>query len=527
MSYPWQLTIFLYEAATLLVSFGILIRKFREIKFKQEKIKIRYVIFAFGVLFVGGMLDFTGGLKMHGLMYMGNICNVIYAALIFYAIFRLRLFGAGIVFKNFIDYTLVAVIFGAAYSAAALTLYNKTVIMVAVFLSISLMAVYFIKYLYRYIDIFVTKIGGVDAAAGANASFDYIKSLQIGESEKITNIILLVKNFLEMDAAVYVKEGGYQIIGWETEPGIFQRVVENGADTRDILIRYEARERSGMNMLNDFGASILIPLFYAGEPIGILAGKKQTADISFNQEEIDLLAKISEVLGFYMKAHALNNKMMEEENLKRIGLMAHQMAHEIKNPLTALWGAAQLLEARSEPDRENLGIIRDEIQRLTGILDSWKDFAGEVRLNQIETDISALVSDVVRMINLQEAKVKIDFVRNKTVKKAFVDPDKIKQVILNVVLNAVQASADAEKPAIRIELPDKNGFIGIKVRDNGKGIKPEIMAKIKQPLFTTKPKGSGLGLAVSERIMKAHHGSLIVESDGRTYTEVTMSVPEA
>lgn len=525
LSYPVRLGLFIYEFAAILLAMCILIYKFSIIKFKQEKSKIRYVVIAFMLLFIGGMLDFTEGLKFHTLKYSGNIANVIYAAMIFYAIFRLRLLDAGVLFKNFIVYTFVSIIVAALYIGLHFILCGQIIVLIAVYLLLSLLIVYYLKYLHRYINLFVQNIGGVSAMEGAKEAYNFVKTMEAGEIEKIKNILMIIKNYFEMDAALYLREGSYYVNRWESEGALFGKLVEAGELIYGPVIRYETKIAGEIRVLDSFGAVVLIPVAYSSEFIGILAGKKQTTDISFNQDEVELLNDMCVSLAFYIKAEELQRKLIEEENMKRIGMMAHQMAHEIKNPMTALWGAAQLLEGRSDMDRENISIIKDEVQRLTGILDSWKDFSSEVKLNRQEIDITALIADVIRVVNLQGNRAEIAYAKPASPARVSVDADKIKQVLINIMMNSAQAMGDMVNPTIGIDVVNKGGFIEVKILDNGRGIPKEIMAKIKQPLFTTKPGGSGLGLAISERIIKAHSGSLIIESDGKSFTEVKISLP--
>jgi signal transduction histidine kinase len=524
-SFPVRFGLFAYEFTAILIALCVLVYKYSLIKFKQEKSKIRYVVIAFILLFAGGMMDFTEGLKFHNLKHTGNVANMIYAAMIFYAIFRLRLLDAGVLFKNFLVYTFVSVIVAGVYTGAYFLLGGRTLALVAAYLLISLAVVYYIKYLHRYISLFIQQIGGLPAMTGAKEAYNFVKSMEAGEPEKIRNILMIIKNYFEMDAALYLKEGSYYICRWHSEGAIFGRTVETATVILGPVIRYETKIPEEIAVLDAFGASILVPVMYSSEFTGALAGKKQTTDISFNQDEIELLVDMCVSLAFYIKAEELKHRLIEEENMKRIGMMAHQMAHEIKNPMTALWGAAQLLEGRSDMDRENISIIKDEVKRLTGILDSWKDFSSEIRLNVQELDITSLIADVIRVVNLQGNRAEIAYSKPKEPARLKLDADKIKQVLINVIMNSAQAMGDMVNPTIGIEVVKKGKFTETRVLDNGNGIPKEVMAKIKQPLFTTKPGGSGLGLAISERIVRAHGGSLIIESDGKTYTEVKISLP--
>jgi len=105
------------------------------------------------------------------------------------------------------------------------------------------------------------------------------------------------------------------------------------------------------------------------------------------------------------------------------------------------------------------------------------------------------------------------------------DKDRMKQVVLNVLLNAADACEKSTAPVVKISVIQKEAAFEIRVKDNGTGINPEIMRKLKQPLFTTKAKGTGLGLYVSDKIVAAHKGTLILESDGATFTEVIIEIP--
>ncbi|MCE5299312.1 MAG: GAF domain-containing protein [Spirochaetia bacterium] len=525
-SMAFKIYILVYEFLVLSIALGVFFYRMFRIQFKQERIKLYWVAAAFGIMFTGGMLDFTGGIGLHELKYPGNIANVIYAMILFYTIFKHRLFDMELVLKNFLVYSFTAVIVTVVYITVAYLFRDEFTVMAGILTGLTFAVVYYIKYLNGWIDMFVQRIGGVHVSAGARNSFNYVRAEQTSETEKIDRILLITKDYLEVDAAVYRREGTYAVLGWETQNSCFSRVVDMQTAPSHIMVRYETAIAEDAAMLDGFKAAILAPLRYGGETIGVLAGRRQTADISFNEEEIELLRDMAESLAFYVKAHLMARKELEEENLKRIGMMAHRMAHEIKNPLTALWGAAQLLDGNTEAERENVDIIKDEIRRLTGILDSWKDFAGDVRLEKTPVDPAALVAEVAYMIKLQGVKADI------TVEKFYdgditvsADAAKLKQVLLNLALNAVQAARSKTEPRIEARIYRKQNGVEIRIKDNGPGINSEVMAKIKTPLFTTKPKGSGLGLAISDRIIKAHGGSLIIESDGSTYTEITAAIP--
>jgi len=519
--------ILVYEFFSLAFGLWVLLYYYRKIKFKQEKIKIAYVITACFILFFGGMMDMASGANLFHfpVEYLGNICNVIYALIIFIAVFRMRLFNIQIFFKNFIIYTILGAVVSGVYVLLGKVMAGNLRLMAAVFFVISLLVLYYARELHKYISLFVETFSGRLNTEEALAEFTYIKSMQLNEEEKVMNILMVIKKHLEMDAAIYLKEGDYFILKWSTGAELFGDTVEGAELPEKSIIRYDSGRKKEIAVLDSFKSEIIIPVPGAGESGGVICGKKQTADISFSQDELDLLNDMASTIAQYIKTYMLQKKLVEEENMKRIGMMAHQMAHEIKNPLAALWGATQLLEGKSDAEKENIDIIQEEMKRLTGILDSWQDFSKDIKLNREETGLTSLVAEVVKIINLQKHKAEIRLEKPEEEIMIAVDHDRLKQVLINVIINSVQALVYADRPVIKIRLVKKEKYIDIKIRDNGPGIKKQDLAKVKQPLYTSKTKGTGLGLAVCERIMKAHEGAFLIESDGESYTEVTLSLP--
>jgi signal transduction histidine kinase len=134
-----------------------------------------------------------------------------------------------------------------------------------------------------------------------------------------------------------------------------------------------------------------------------------------------------------------------------------------------------------------------------------------------------LVESAVKMARLQFPQS--EFVFEPSELEILADADRLKQVFLNLLINAGQAIGKAEKPRVEVTLKKLAGGAEIKIRDNGTGMSPEIIQKARRPLFTTKSGGSGLGLAVCQRIVSAHNGTMLILSDGREYTEITVIIP--
>lgn len=235
------------------------------------------------------------------------------------------------------------------------------------------------------------------------------------------------------------------------------------------------------------------------------------------------------------------------ERLAEIGGMTGGLAHEIKNPLSTIGLNAQLLKEELEEiqgDEERRGrmtrrldALKREVERLRGILQDFLEYAGELRLDLKKTSISGLVDELGDFFAPQADKagvrMRVDIAPDELV--AEVDGPRLKQAVLNLMLNAVQAMGGLDADGARSkELilrtsrqveADGRGMAVIQVIDTGPGIPAEARAKIFQPYFTTKAGGTGLGLPTSRRIVEAHHGRMDVVSEPGRGTDFQIRVP--
>lgn len=242
------------------------------------------------------------------------------------------------------------------------------------------------------------------------------------------------------------------------------------------------------------------------------------------------------------------------ERLAEIGKMTGGLAHEIRNPLSTISMNAQLLAEGLEelpPDSEvrgrllrRAGILRREVDRLGGILSDFLNYAGELRLVREPADLNALVAELADFFGpqAQQQAVRLRVELARTPLEAPLDAAHLKQAVLNLMLNAVQAMVN-QAPAgpgpdqpprsreliLRTETVTQNRepWIRLHVIDTGPGISPENLACIFDPYFTTKAGGTGLGLPTTRRIIEAHGGTIEVQTDPGLGTDFVISLPVA
>jgi signal transduction histidine kinase len=203
--------------------------------------------------------------------------------------------------------------------------------------------------------------------------------------------------------------------------------------------------------------------------------------------------------------------MKKTERLSAAGQLAASLAHEIRNPLASISGAAGILKrGNASPDnkQECLGILEKESQRLNKLLTNFLDFARPRLPRYQRVDPSSLVQSVTVLARHAAMRQQVEVIDDLVQRLPSIDCDaeQMKQVLLNVVLNAIQASQSGGRVVVKAFAEADN--LCIEVLDEGCGMSSEELDRMFEPFFTTKESGTGLGLAVAANIVEQHRGAL-------------------
>jgi len=222
----------------------------------------------------------------------------------------------------------------------------------------------------------------------------------------------------------------------------------------------------------------------------------------------------------------------QSEKLAAIGTLAAGIAHEIRNPLTGMSGALQLLELNldSEESKKLAKIVFREIDRLNGLITEFLDFSKPDQAPPDEMiNVSQVLEDSISVVK-QDKRFPF-FDRIKTEIKPHVKivgySDKLKQVFINILVNAAQALEPVEKKELTVKLDLGSDHVIITFIDTGIGMSEQTMQKIFEPFHTTKPKGTGLGMAIALKIIELHKGKIFVESQVGVGTKIELHFPKA
>jgi signal transduction histidine kinase len=233
---------------------------------------------------------------------------------------------------------------------------------------------------------------------------------------------------------------------------------------------------------------------------------------SFNQMSRELSRRAQEL-------DLKNAQLVQSEKMSAIGELSAGLAHEVKNPMVGIVGFAQLGQESTSLDeaREYFKLIDNDAQRANGILQNLLEFARPPDVDHETLDFNAVVEAAVRLTahQLQLNGVKVQTTYAAEVPKVRGNGNQLRQVLLNLMMNASQAMEGQDAKRLYVETKGGDAGAQVSVRDVGPGIAPEAQARLFEPFFTTKPrgKGTGLGLSVSRSIIEAHRGEIRVESE--------------
>lgn len=281
----------------------------------------------------------------------------------------------------------------------------------------------------------------------------------------------------------------------------------------------------------------------AGEPVleeehnlNNADGKKIPVSISASRvlnEEGHSLGRLF-LLRDLREVKRLRAELRRSERLSTLGNMAARVAHEIRNPLSSIKGFATYLDsccgkmggdpAVGEAARTMIG----EVDRLNRVVSELLDFARPANLAIAPTDLGDLMRRVMRLaaMDAESKGVTLCMEEPREPLRAAVDGERITQALLNLLLNAVQAT-DAGGTVRLGALPPEDGLAGLFVRDTGRGMESEVLAQVFNPYFTTRATGTGLGLSIVSRIIEDHQGEIAMESKPGAGTTVTVRLPLA
>lgn len=262
----------------------------------------------------------------------------------------------------------------------------------------------------------------------------------------------------------------------------------------------------------------------------IKSGKLNERILLNSHDEIGELAQnFNNMVEILKKQKETEKTLNQNQKMASLGILASEVAHEINNPLGIILGYTSYMESKVSPEEPVFKYIKEmksETQRCKKIIENFLHFAKIPAPELKERDLNMVLDEIVSFASNHPDTQNLEIIKkfDKDIPPLMFDEDQIKQVAINLIMNAAGAVENKGQLIVKTEIGD-DGFVNIIFQDTGAGIPEENIDRIFEPFFTTKSKGSGLGLAVTKQIIKQHLGKIYVESKVGVGTKMTVSLP--
>jgi signal transduction histidine kinase len=316
---------------------------------------------------------------------------------------------------------------------------------------------------------------------------------------------------------------------------------------KEIIIREELIKGEKIHELNavtqtmsQLEAEVSIPLISKGQLVGMInLSHKFNRDI-YSHEDLELLSTLAnqtaiaiENAKLYEDLKKSKSYIRRADRLASLGTLTAGLAHEIRNPLVAIKTFTQLLPERLEDEEFRnhfLNIASGEVDRISALVTELLEFARPSEPKFELEDINGILDGMILLVSTETKSKHINIIKEyaSDLLPITIDREQMKQVFLNILLNAIEATSENGKIYVKTRSfpkPEGEPYIQIEFTDTGYGIPTEYLEDIFTPFFTTKEKGSGLGLSISNQIIQDHKGYIDVESQVNKGTSFFVNLP--
>ncbi len=323
------------------------------------------------------------------------------------------------------------------------------------------------------------------------------------------------------------------------------------AELRELFASGDVSERDALNetlrVLGVLDSDVCIGMFSEDRVVGLLCLRDDRMRDSYSPEEIAHLIAIANQATICVENSAIVTTMRDRDRLAAVGEMAAGLAHEVRNPLGAIKGAAQMLTDDEGDEEVNLPpgsdefieIIIEEVNRLDKVVSAFLDYAKPYDRTAGPTAVNEVIEKVVRLVRgpASEADVEIETKLDASVPAASIDPETFRQVLWNLALNAIEASEPGVAGVLTVSTrlgnrmsPLHGGYftkeiVEVEVADTGPGIPESDLDRVFIPFYTTKSSGTGLGLAICNRLIRGAGGTISAASKVGEGTTITVRLP--
>jgi signal transduction histidine kinase len=516
-----------------------------------ERLQVQFVLFGIGIAAIGGSITnllFPLILRTSRLNVYGPIFGLVMVAFIAHAIVRYRLLNIRLVVRRGVTEVGASIIAGLAFLVLAeITSWFLAIEPQALPLAVTLVLALVVA------QVFQPLRRGVQSGLDYyffRSPYDYAAALR-EISRAMSDIIDLrllfqytcraISDTVHAErVALYIGDAGGSDFRLESSWGVDEPLLPYtlpGASlvvqalrnanmpaliTADVRRRAHGAFSDELDEIHRLGAECILPVFVQGQFGGFyVIGPKRSSDPYFT-EDIDLITAVASQVGIASRLHVqiglAEAEKRRAERMVSFGALARGLAHEIKNPLVAIRTFAELLPERASDEefRDSFAkIVLQEIGRIDQLVARLRGFAAPPMPRFRPVDLTSLLRETLALLRgeIERAKVRIVVTGERSAPTIPGDPAQLKSLLLNILMNALEAMGDSGQITIRFSHVAENHQLVVAIADTGPGVPAELLPKIFDTFVTTKPEGSGLGLAICRAIADAHRAAIRAENN--------------
>ena len=521
-----------------------LIQGLRQSVSARQRQQLKIVLFGFAI---GVPVALTNLLPVYGITFypLGNLGNVLFCGALTYAIIRHRLLDVDLIITK-TTASLIAIVLWLVPLWMLTTTVQKEIYgtsdsrLLFFALTVFILSGLVFPWLLRRTEAVASQLlwGQRYNTLQALSAFQKTIISILDQRQIIEHLRLVLTESLQTEfVSIYIRQSStdrfedpqdYQTT-LEVEP-TFARLLQH----HEPLVREEVMLDEGdldhqrtATTLENWQSEVCMPLHGQEQLIGfVLLGKKRSRDM-YSAEDLRLLSALGVEVGvaldnarLYEELRTSQIMLARQDRLAAVGTLASGLAHEIRNPLVAIQTFTQLLPERiDDPEFRStfLQITHGELERIATLVNDLMAFSRSSPEIVNEVQVNDLAQQVVRLLAGEAKKkgVTLTTQLSAVLPPMLIDPGQIKQVFMNLVLNALQATQEGGHVTVKTLVTNgthKTRFGVIEVQDTGEGIPPDRREQIFDPFFTTKDSGTGLGLSITHQIVQEHGGAIEIES---------------
>lgn len=522
---------------------------------EKNQIKFVFIAYAVAVIFAFTNAPLSFGIKIYPI---GGLSSIIYTGIVAYAIVKYQLMDIEIIIRKGIVYAALTacvtggyvLLVGISYAVLGM---NRTMHRSLILEGVSASIIAFVVLNFK------NRIQDAIDRLFFRDKYDYRKTLAT-LSDNLSSIFgldkMLVAVLDTIITTVHIDKGLVLLLNSDKQAFEARYAVNIDSETRKILeikrdtpfVRSVMDSRHGFihgenggdigDLPGKAGIVLSLPLRIKGKVLGILCLGNKLSEEAYTDEEQELFMTIANQAAvavenalLYAEMREMEKNIHQADKLASLGALASSVAHEVKNPLVSFKTFVQLIgkkDSNPETIKRLQAVVSNELDRVENILNELLNFSRTPREKLQNVNLGKTINEMLELMQIEILKNHIKVTANYEAGLPDIigDRDQLKQVFLNIILNAIDVMKDGGNISISAKRDGKS--VKISIADTGPGISKEDAVKVFKPFFTTKEKGTGLGLSISRKIIKNHNGKIEIVSppeNEKNGTAFIISIP--